>query len=45
MQLSDEGSSEDEATGMEADLELDRADGEGWCEVGATLGGGRSEVN
>ena len=38
-------STEDEAAGMEADLENDRADGEEWCEVGATLGGGRSEVN
>ena len=29
---------------MEADLEHDLADGEERCEVGATLGGGRSEV-
>ena len=37
-------STEDEAAGMEADLEMDRADGEEWCEVGVTLGGSRSEV-
>ena len=30
--------------GMAADLEHDRADGEEWCEVGVTWGGGRSEV-
>ena len=35
---------EDEAAGMEADLEHDRADGEEWCEVGVTPGGSRSEV-
>ena len=37
-------STEDEAAGMEADLELDRADGEEWCEVGVTWGGIRREV-
>ena len=37
-------SAEDEAAGMEADLELDRADREEWCEVGVTWGGSRSEV-
>ena len=39
-----DGSTEDEAAGMAADLEHDRADGEEWCEVGVTLGGSRSEV-
>ena len=29
-------STEDEAAGMEADLEHDRADGEEWCGVGVT---------
>ena len=37
-------STEDEAAGMEADLEHDRADGEEWCEVGVTWGGIRREV-
>ena len=36
-------STEDEAAGMEADLEHDRADGEEWCEVEEGYGG-RSEV-
>ena len=36
-------STEDEAAGMAADLELDRADGEEWCEVGVTWGGIRRE--
>ena len=39
-----EESTEDEAAGMAADLEHDRADGEEWCEVGVTWGGSRSEV-
>ena len=39
-----DGSTEDEAAGMAADLEHDRADGEEWCEVGVTWGGSRSEV-
>ena len=38
-----EESTEDEATGMAADLEHDRADGEEWCEVEERCGG-RSEV-
>ena len=40
----DEEPTEDEAAGMAADLEHDRADGEEWCEVGVTWGGSRSEV-